>query len=103
MKSATEDFGSRLKKKEIVAPASELALRALAFLSQDDARVARFLALTGLDAADVRGLLGESGFQLAVLDHLAGDERLLLEFASAESLPPEAIGRARHALGGGGR
>lgn len=79
----------------------ELALRALAFLSRDEERVARFLALTGLDAGDVQGLLGEAGFHLAVLDHVAGDEAMLLEFAAAESLPPESVGRARRALGGG--
>jgi hypothetical protein len=48
----------------------------------------------------VRGLLGDRGFHLAVLDHLAGDEALLLDFAAAESLPPESLGRARRALGG---
>jgi hypothetical protein len=82
-------------------PAPELALRALAFLAQDEDRVARFLALTGLDGSEVRNLLGERAFQLAVLDHLAGDEAMLLEFASSECLPPEAVGRARRSLGGG--
>jgi hypothetical protein len=82
-------------------PAPELALRALAFLAQDEDRVARFLALTGLDGSEVRDLLGERAFQLAVLDHLAGDEALLLDFASSESLTPEAVGRARRSLGGG--
>jgi len=79
----------------------ELALRALAFLARDDDRVGRFLALTGLDAGDVRGLLGDRGFHLAVLDHIAGDEALLLDFVAEESLPPEAVGRARRVLGGG--
>ncbi len=82
-------------------PADELALRALAFLASDDERVARFLALTGLDAGDVRDMLGERGFHLAVLDHVAGDEAMLVEFAASESLPPESVGRARRALGGG--
>ncbi len=81
--------------------AEEIALRALAFIAQDDDRVARFLALTGLDGAAVRGLIGERGFQLAVLDHLSGDEAMLLAVAPAESLPPEAVGQARRALGGG--
>ncbi len=46
-------------------------------------------------------MLGELAFQLAVLDHLASDEALLIAFAEAESLPPEAVGRARRGLGGG--
>lgn len=81
--------------------ASDLALRALAFLAQDEERVERFLALTGLDPGEIRARLGERGFQLAVLDHLAGDEALLVAFAEAESIPPEMVGRARRALGGG--
>ncbi len=87
--------------KNIDPPAGELAVRALAFLTRDEDRLSRFLALTGLDAGDVRALLGDRGFHLAVLDHLAGDEAMLLEFAAAEGLPPEAMGRARRALGGG--
>jgi hypothetical protein len=82
-------------------PAAEMALRALAFLVQDEERVGRFLALTGLDPGEIRARLDEAGFQLAVLDHLAGDEALLVAFAEAESLRPEAVGRARRALGGG--
>jgi hypothetical protein len=81
--------------------AAELALLALAYLAGDEDRVARFLALTGLDAGDVAGLLGDRGFQLAVLDHLAGDETLLMDFVAEKALPPEAVGRARRALGGG--
>jgi len=82
-------------------PAADLALRALTFLAEDEERVGRFLALTGLDPAEIRARLGERGFQLAVLDHLAEDEALLVAFAEAEALPPEAVGRARRALGGG--
>lgn len=81
--------------------ASEMALAALTFLAQDEERVGRFLALTGIDPGEIRARLGERGFQLAVLDYLAGDEALLVAFAEAESLPPEAVGRARRALGGG--
>ncbi len=81
--------------------ASELALLALSYLAQDEERVARFLALTGLDAGDVRGLVGDRAFQLAVLDHLAGDEAMLMDFVAGISVPPEAVGRARRALGGG--
>ncbi|WP_442756484.1 DUF3572 family protein [Methylocystis sp. JAN1] len=89
------------RAKAAEPPAAELALRALAFLARDEERVARFLALTGLDAGDLRDLLGDHGFHLAVLDHVAGDEAMLLEFVASESLPPESVGRARRALGGG--
>jgi hypothetical protein len=81
--------------------ASDLAVRALIFLAADEERVSRFLALTGLDPGEIRARLGERGFQLAVLDHLAGDEALLIAFAEAEAIRPEAVARARRALGGG--
>jgi hypothetical protein len=86
--------------KNIDPAPAELALRALAFLTRDEDRVSHFLALTGLEASNVRALLGDRGFHLAVLDHLAGEEAMLLEFAAMEELPPEAVGRARRALGG---
>lgn len=100
MKNGTIPPGVR-NPKTSDPPAPELALRALAWLAQDDERVARFLALTGLDGTEVRKLIGDRAFQLAVLDHLASDEAMLLAFAGAESLPPEAVGRARRKLGGG--
>ena len=81
--------------------ARELALLALGYLAGEEERLMRFLALTGLDRGDVADLLGESGFHLAILDHLAGDEGLLLDFVHAQGVPPEAIGDARRALGGG--
>ncbi len=83
--------------------AAELSCRALAFLAAEPERVNRFLSLTGVDPADLRALAGEPDFQLAILDHLAGDEALLLAFAQDLGLAPEAIGRARLALGGGER
>lgn len=81
--------------------AAAVAFAALAFLAQDPGRIARFLGATGVEPADLRGLVGESGFQLAILDHLAADEPLLLAFAQEAQTPPEEIGRARRALGGG--
>jgi hypothetical protein len=100
MKTGRPPFDRRISNVD-EPPAPELALRALAFLAQDDERVARFLALTGLDGSEVPAMLREPAFQLAVLDHLASDETMLIAFAEAESLPPEAVGRARRGLGGG--
>ncbi len=81
--------------------AGSVAIHALAFLAQDEERVERFLRLTGVNPDDVRARLNEAAFQLAVLDHLAEDERLLLAFAHAQSLSPAEIDNARRALGGG--
>lgn len=83
------------------ASAQDLALGALAFLAQETDRIEGFFRMTGLDPGDVRALAGDSGFQLAVLDHLAGDEALLIDFAKWQGVPPETIGIARRLLGGG--
>jgi hypothetical protein len=81
--------------------ARSLAVSALTFLARDMERIERFLALTGVDPAELRGRLHETSFQLAILDHLAADEPLLMRFSQEEEIAPEMIGRARRALGGG--
>lgn len=101
MKNASFRPSNRPKSGETPIEPVSIAVRALVFLAADDERVARFLALTGLEAGALRGLIDDTGFQLAVLDHLAGDERLLLDFAQAEGLSPNSVGLARRALGGG--
>ncbi len=60
-----------------------------------------FLQLTGVDPADLPALASKPSFLLAVLDHLAGDEELLLSFAGEQRVRPERIELARRALGGG--
>ena len=79
--------------------AREAALLALGYLACDEERLMRFLALTGLDRGDIADLLGDRGFHLAILDHLAGDETMLLDFAEENGVPPETVGAARRALG----
>lgn len=77
-----------------------LAIQALTFLVEEPTRCARFLALTGIDAQEIRSLAGQRSFLAAVLDHLGGDERLLREFATQAGLDPGDIDRARKTLGG---
>jgi hypothetical protein len=93
------------RPKETRALSSEaaetLALQALGFLLQDEERIDLFLRLTGTDPTDLRALATSRQFLLAVLDHLATGEQLLLEFARALEIAPERIGAARMALGGG--
>ena len=75
-----------------------IALKALAFLADDEARLGRFLALTGLSGPELRANAGEASTLSAVLEHLAGDESLLLVFAAEASLPPQQVGLALQAL-----
>lgn len=80
--------------------AETLALQGLAFLASEPERLEPFLATTGLGPANLRAAAQEPGFLLAVLDHLSGNDSLLLEFAGNLSLNPEIIGSARQVLSG---
>lgn len=79
-----------------------MALRALIFLAQDDERIERFSALTGIIPGDIRALAADMGFQRALLEHFCADELLLLALAAEETCDPQRIVAACVALGGGG-
>jgi Protein of unknown function (DUF3572) len=74
--------------------AETLALQGLAFLAEDAARMLHFLKLTGLEPGEVRARVGTPELSLAVLEHLARDESLLLVFAASRAVAPETVGRA---------
>jgi hypothetical protein len=78
-----------------------LAIQALAFIAEEPERMAAFLSVTGLEAAAIRGAVSTPGFLAGVLEHMLGDESLLLAFADSAGIDPAEIARARHALGGG--
>jgi hypothetical protein len=80
--------------------ATALAIAALGFLGGEEERLARFLALSGLGPQSLRAAAREPGFLLAVLDHVASEEDLLLAFAEAQGIDPHEVGRARGALAG---
>jgi Protein of unknown function (DUF3572) len=77
-----------------------IALKALGFLAQDGERFQRFLNLTGIELHAIRGAAADPAFLGGVLDHLLGDQTLLLVFAESEDLAPEQAARARRALPG---
>ncbi len=91
---------ARPTREPSAATARETAILALGFLAADPERLERFLALTGLSPPDVPDLLRNGVLHLATLDHIAADEPLLLAFAAAHDLPPEAVVMARRALAG---
>ena len=81
--------------------AESLAVQALNYVAQDPLRLARFLALTGLDAGSIRAAAAESGFLAGVLAHLGADEELLRAFAAEAGIAPAEVDRARRVLAGG--
>ena len=80
--------------------AEDIALSALNYLAQNPEHLDRFFAITGLTAHNLRAAAQRPGFYAAVLDYFMADERSLLVFAQSAGLPPEAVTRAREALGG---
>jgi len=89
------------KRPEVTRDSAEmLAIQVLNFLAEDPERLSRFLAFSGIEAQSLRDAAREPNFLLGVLDHLAGDERLLTEFAAQSELTPEVVIRARDLLAG---
>jgi hypothetical protein len=78
-----------------------LAIQALAFIAEEPERLNSFLSITGIELGAIRDAAREPGFLAGVLEHMLGDESLLLAFADGTGIDPAAIARARQALGGG--
>jgi hypothetical protein len=90
----------RQSNRERAQAAAELAIAALGFIAADPERLGRFLADTGIGPESIRQAAGEPRFLAGVLDHVAGDETLLLAFAAEQEIEPSSVMRARDALGG---
>ena len=80
--------------------AEALAVEALVFLAAEPERLGRFLAVTGIGPEAIRAAAAEPNFLAGVVEHVIGDERLLLEFAAHAQINPAEVARASAALGG---
>lgn len=78
--------------------ASAVALHALAWTLSDDARAERLLALTGLDAGELRRRATEPSVLAATLAFLESHEADLVACAVAIGHPPLALVAARRRL-----
>jgi 2-hydroxychromene-2-carboxylate isomerase len=76
-----------------------VAIQALTFIAEEPERLARFLEATGIDAAQIRAAARGQGFLAGVLEHMLGDESLLIAFASSAGIDPAEVARARGAFG----
>ena len=80
--------------------AEKLAISALGFLAQDPERLGQFLSITGIGPDMIRKAAADPSFLAGVLDHVAGDEALLLAVAAHAGVRPQDVERAQAALGG---
>jgi hypothetical protein len=84
--------------KDSVKDPAEVSLNVLGWVLADTQRAQRFLALTGLTPDGLRGALGESSTQRAVLDFLCAHEPDLVAAAEALGIEPAQIAAARDRL-----
>jgi hypothetical protein len=80
-------------KKRHFSPeqAQELAVCALNYLAQDEDRLNAFLTSTGLAVDNLREAAGSPQFFAALLDHVTGDDALVLGVAAEANVPPESV------------
>jgi hypothetical protein len=76
-----------------------IALHVIGWIVAEASRAERFLTLTGLDSAQLRGGLADPAILAAALDFLLSHEPDLLACADAIGEKPAAIVAAREALG----
>jgi Protein of unknown function (DUF3572) len=79
--------------------AETLAVQALAFIAEQPEQIARFLAETGIGPDQIRAAARQPDFLAGVLDHMLGDEALLIAFADSAGIDPAAVVRLRNLLG----
>jgi hypothetical protein len=71
--------------------AENVALGAFSFITSDEDRLGRFLAISGLQPDNIRSAAAAPGFFAAVLDYVASDEPLLIALAKELNTKPEHI------------
>jgi hypothetical protein len=82
------------------ANAEIIAIEALGWLAADEGRLERFLAISGLGPQNLRKAASEPPFLTAILDYLASNEALLVDFAHHSGRSPEDVVRAGVELDG---
>ncbi|MFC4625831.1 DUF3572 domain-containing protein [Daeguia caeni] len=90
-----------MKKSISREDAESLAIEALVWLAQDRDLLPRFLALTGIEAAQIRQAAQEPGFLAGVLQFFLGHEPTLLRFCTETGKDPALFEKASALLPGG--
>lgn len=83
-----------------MADAEDTAIAVLVWLAGEPELLGRFLALSGIEASNMRDAAKEPGFLAGVLGFLMNHEPTLMDFCAASGTRPETVTRAFHALCG---
>ncbi len=78
----------------------QTAIEVLGWLASEPELLSRFLALSGLEASNLRAAAAQPGFLTGVLSFLMTHEPTLMRYSEATGTPPAAVARAYKALGG---
>jgi hypothetical protein len=78
--------------------ASDIAVRALTFVTEDENRLSRFLDITGWTPATLSSPNTQSAILVSVLEYLMSEEDILLTFAANSRIEPGDIAKAHSAL-----
>lgn len=78
-----------------------MAIEVLGFLAEDPDRLAQFVALAGIDLADLRSAAAQPGFLAGVMEFLMQDDSLVIAFASHANRRPESVAAAARRMGVG--
>jgi hypothetical protein len=78
--------------------AENVALGAFSFLTGDEERLSRFLAVSGLRPDTIRSAASSPGFFAGILDYVVSDEPLLIALAKELNTKPEHIMQAHWTL-----
>ena len=78
--------------------AEAIAIRALSYIASEQELLPRFLALSGIEAGQIRQAAREPGFLAGVLQFVLAHEPTLIAFAEASGIPPGDVAAARKEL-----
>ena len=80
--------------------AENLAIQALGFMAGEPERLGTFLAATGIGPEMIRKAAANPSFLAGVLDHVCGDEALLIAVADHAGIAPQDVEHAQAVLSG---
>jgi hypothetical protein len=90
------------KTNTSAANAEGTAAAVLGWLASEPEMLGRFLALSGLQANQMRHAVSDPGFLAGMIDFLMGHEPTLLAFCEATGIKPETVAAAwQHYAGPG--